>query len=300
MIDISIIIVNYNVRDYLISCIKSIFKESSKSLSIEIIVIDNNSNDNSVESLINDFPEIKLIINDKNEGFTKAVNLGVKSSKGKYLFILNPDTYFIDDSLSVLFELMEKNENIALLGPTMISPSGKIQQSYWRKATLINSLLSLIYLDKINRKKNYANESIDIIKKVETISGGAFFVRSFIFDLVDGFDQNFFWMEDNDFCLRISNLDYEIYCTSETKIIHYQGKSSENNWTLTIYNQIMSKIKYFNKHHSNLESKILKICILIISFFKALILAILIPLKKSYLNKLKGHLKVINNILFNN
>ena len=300
MIDISIIIVNYNVRDYLISCIKSIFKESSNNLSIEIIVIDNNSKDNSVESLKNDFPEIKLIINDKNEGFTKAANLGAKFSKGKYLFILNPDTYFIDDSLSILFELMEKNRNIALLGPAMMSPTNKIQQSYWKKPTLITTLLSLVYLDKMNRKKNYANESINIIKAVETISGGAFFVRSFIFDLMDGFDQNFFWMEDVDFCLRISNLGYEVYYTPKTKIIHYQGKSSEKNWTLTIYNQLMSKIKYFNKHHSKIETIILKISILNISFVKAVVLVILTPMKSSYFYKLKGHIKIIKNILFNN
>ena len=300
MIDISIIIVNYNVRDYLISCITSIFKEHSNSLSIEIIVIDNNSNDKSVESVKKKFPEIKLIVNNKNEGFTKAVNLGAKSSKGKYLFILNPDTYFIDDSLSILFKLIEKNRNISLLGPAMISPSGKNQQSFWRKPTLISSLLSLIYLDKMNRKKNYTNESINEIKKVETISGGAFFVRSSIFNLIDGFDQNFFWMEDIDFCIRISNLGYEVYYTPKARIVHHQGKSSEKNWTLTIYNQLMSKIKYFKKHHSQLEALILKICILNVSFLKALILFILIPVKRVYLKKLKGHLKIIISILFNN
>ena len=300
MIDISIIIVNYNVKDYLISCIKSILEKSSNDLSIEIIVIDNNSKDDSVKCLKNDFPKIKLIINDKNEGFTKAANLGAKSSKGKYLFFINPDTYFIDDSLAILFELMEKNKNIALLGPAMISPSNKIQQSYWRNPTFITTLFSLVYLDKMNRKKNYTKDSINIIKKVETISGGAFFVRSSIFDLVEGFDPNFFWMEDIDFCLRISNLGYEVYYTPKTKIVHYQGKSSEKNWSITIFNQLMSKIKYFKKHHSKFESLILEISILNISFIKAVILMILIPVKSSYFYKLKGYLKVIKSILFNN
>ena len=300
MIDISIIIVNYNVKDYLISCIKSIFEKSSNDLSIEIIVIDNNSNDDSVKCIKNDFPKIKLIINDENEGFTKAANLGAKSSKGKYLFFINPDTYFIDDSLAILFELMEKNKNIALLGPAMISPSNKIQQSYWRNPTFITTLFSLVYLDKMNRKKNYTKDSINIIKKVETISGGAFFVRSSIFDLMEGFDPNFFWMEDIDFCLRISNLGYEVYYTPKTKIVHYQGKSSEKNWSITIFNQLMSKIKYFKKHHSKFESLILEISILNISFIKAVILMILIPVKSSYFYKLKGYLKVIKSILFNN
>ena len=195
---------------------------------------------------------------------------------------------------------MEKNKNIALLGPAMISPSNKIQQSYWRNPTFITTLFSLVYLDKMNRKKNYTKDSINIIKKVETISGGAFFVRSSIFDLMEGFDPNFFWMEDIDFCLRISNLGYEVYYTPKTKIVHYQGKSSEKNWSITIFNQLMSKIKYFKKHHSKFESLILEISILNISFIKAVILMILIPVKSSYFYKLKGYLKVIKSILFNN
>ncbi len=300
MIDISIIIVNYNVKEYLIPCINSIFKHKDHRLSLEIIVIDNNSQDNSIKALEKHFDNIKIIKNKKNEGFTKAVNQGAKIAHGKYFFILNPDTYLVDNSLNIMFKLMEKNKKIALLGPAMFSPSNKIQQSYWRKPTLYNTILSLIYLDFINFSKNYKNENVKITKKVESISGGAFFVRSSIFNLMKGFDSVFFWMEDIDFCIRCIKLNYQIHYTTNAKVIHYIGKSSEKNWTLTIYNQLVSKINYFRKHHSNFESNVLKISIFYISIIKIILLIILSPIKPSYFYKLKGYAHVIKKIITKN
>ena len=297
MIDISIIIVNYNVKDFIIPCINSILKNSPTNLSIEIIVIDNNSNDRSVESIKNLFPKIKLIINDKNEGFTKGVNIGSKSAIGKYLFILNPDTYLIDNSLTHLFKFMKENKKVAILGPQMISNSNNFQQSFWRKPTLLNTLLSLSHLDFINRRKNYKNELFDLPKEVESISGGAFFVRSSIFNSMEGFDTNFFWMEDIDFCIRASNLGYKIFYLPKAKIVHHKGKSSEKNWTITIYNQLMSKIKFFKKHHSSLEALIVKIAIFFISLIKIIIMLIISPINKKYLKKLNGYFLVLKNII---
>ena len=297
MIDISIIIVNYNVKEFIIPCINSILKNSPTNLSIEIIVIDNNSNDRSVESIKNLFPKIKLIINDKNEGFTKGVNIGSKSAIGKYLFILNPDTYLIDNSLTHLFKFMKENKKVAILGPQMISNSNNFQQSFWRKPTLLNTLLSLSHLDFINRRKNYKNELFDLPKEVESISGGAFFVRSSIFNSMEGFDTNFFWMEDIDFCIRASNLGYKIFYLPKAKIVHHKGKSSEKNWTITIYNQLMSKIKFFKKHHSSLEALIVKIAIFFISLIKIIIMLIISPINKKYLKKLNGYFLVLKNII---
>ena len=300
MINISIIIVNYNVKEYIIPCIQSISEQSSNKLSIEIIVIDNNSKDGSVETLKNNFPNIKLIINNKNEGFTKAANLGVKYSKGKYLFILNPDTYFIDNSIGALYNLMEKNKNIALLGPRMISPFKETQQSYWRIPTLFSTILSIIHLDILNHKKNYNGEFFNKTKRVETISGGALFIKSKTFNIMGGFDQNLFWMEDIDLCQRMSSLNYEIYYHPKAKVVHYKGKSSEKNRSHTINNQLISKIKYFKKHHSKLETNIITIAILFTATTKLIILFLLSPLKISFLNKSKGYFLVIKNILFNN
>jgi N-acetylglucosaminyl-diphospho-decaprenol L-rhamnosyltransferase len=299
MIDISIIIVNYNVKEYLIPCIKSIFQYSNDYPSFEIILVDNNSTDDSISSVKKEFPNIRLILNTENIGFSKAVNQGYKYSDAKYIFILNPDTYLIDNTINKLFNFMEKNQDIALLGPTLLSTTNKVHQSYWRKTTLINTLLSLLHLEIINNRKNYNKKLFKIPTKVNSISGGAFFVRSSIFKMMKGFNENLFWMEDIDFCLRLSKLGHQIYYFPSAKVVHYIGKSSEINMAIVIYNQLMSKIKYFKIHHSKFETFILTVSILLISLIKSTLLIFTLPFKKSNLKKLFGYLSVSKNIIKN-
>jgi hypothetical protein len=299
MIDISIIIVNYNVKDYLVTCLQSINKYSPSKLSTEIIVIDNNSKDGSVEYLNNNFPKIILIINKSNEGFSKGVNHAFKSASGKYLFILNPDTYLLNDSLSILYNFMEEKEEIGILGPGLFSSSMKYQQSYWRTPTLINTSLSLMHLDFFNFHKNYSFQDRN---EVETISGGALFVKYSIFETLNGFDNNLFWMEDIDFCYRTSKLGYKIYYLPSAKIVHHKGRSAEKNLSLAIFNQLNSKIKYFKKHHSKTELSLLKSLILLISFLKVILFSFFSFLngKFSYTNKVNGYKLVIKTILKRN
>ena len=112
MFDISIIIVNYKVKEYIIPCIESIYKHTSKSLRYEILVIDNNSNDGSIDAIKSQFSDVKIYENTENIGFSKAVNQGAETAIGKYIFILNPDTKLIEDSISILFTFLEKNTRL--------------------------------------------------------------------------------------------------------------------------------------------------------------------------------------------
>ena len=299
MIDISIIIVNYNVKEFIIPCIKSIIDYSPNNLSIEIIVVDNNSNDESVISIATKFPNTKLILNDKNIGFSKGVNKGAKAADGKYLYILNPDTELLDDNFTQLIKVIEINNNIAVLGPAIYSKSNKLQRSYWRKPSLYNTLLSIMNLEFFNWMKNYNGFTFNNPTEVESISGAAFFVNASLFNSIGGFDPKLFWMEDIDFCIRISKMGYKTYYLPACKVLHYRGKSSEKNWTDTIINQLMSKIKYFYKHHSPLETNILKIAIFNISVIKSLLFLIIAPISIKYRNKLYGYVFVIKKILLN-
>ena len=299
MIDISIVIINYNVKDYIIPCINSIIDNRPKNLMLEIIVVDNNSLDGSIAAIKDNFPNVNLIVNNKNEGFTKGVNLGVKSAKGKYLFILNPDTLILENSIIKLFEFMEKNDNIGVIGPKIFTNSMKLQQSIWRKPSLFNTLLSIFYLDRLNHKKNYKN-SLGINNKVDCVSGAGMFIKASLFKLMKGLDANLFWMEDIDFCVRCLYKGYNNYYISEAEIIHYKGKSSEKNWSITINNQLISKIKYFQKHLSNIQTFILTITIFMVSILKLLFLIILSPIKIKYRNKTYGHYLVIKDIILKN
>lgn len=299
MNDISIIIVNYNVKEYIIPCIESIYRHSVSKLRIEIIIVDNNSYDGSVDLIAKKFPEIKIIKNINNEGFSKGINKGIKVANGKYYYILNPDTYFLNDALLVLYTFMEKNKNISIIGTAILNSLNNIQQSAWKKPSLLNVCLSLFYLDFLNKSKNYNLFSLKKATEVETISGASFFVKSKAFDSLSGFDSSLFWMEDIDFCVRASRKGYKTFYLPTAKIFHYKSKSSEKNWPITIQNQLLSKIKYFIKHHSKKEVFILKISILIISTLKVIIFLLIWPLQKKYQKKLLGHILVLRNIMIN-
>ena len=299
MFDISIIIVNYKVKEYIIPCIESIYKHTSKSLRYEILVIDNNSNDGSIDAIKSQFSEVKIYENTENIGFSKAVNQGAKTAIGKYIFILNPDTKLIEDSISILFTFLEKNETVAVVGPAIVTESGIKQQSYWKEPTLINTILSIYHLDFLNYKKNYRNEIGDKTILVDSISGGAFFVQKDVFQNLNGYHPNLFWMEDIDFCTKVRKLDNKIIYYPETKIIHYGGKSAEKNLHIAISNQLLSKIKYFKLHHSGIETIILTVAILFIALIKSILFLIVFPLESNYRKKMIGYLSVIKGILTN-
>lgn len=299
MFDISIIIVNYKVKEYIIPCIESIYKHTSKSLRYEILVIDNNSNDGSIDAIKSQFSEVKIYENTENIGFSKAVNQGAETAIGKYIFILNPDTKLIEDSISILFTFLEKNETVAVVGPAIVTESGIKQQSYWKEPTLINTILSIYHLDFLNYKKNYRNEIGDKTILVDAISGGAFFVQRDVFQNLNGYHPNLFWMEDIDFCTKVRKLDNKIIYYPETKIIHYGGKSAEKNLHIAISNQLLSKIKYFKLHHSGIETIILTVAILFIALIKSILFLIVFPLGSNYRKKMIGYLSVIKGILTN-
>ena len=299
MFDISIIIVNYKVKEYIIPCIESIYKHTSKSLRYEILVIDNNSNDGSIDAIKSQFSEVKTYENTENIGFSKAVNQGAETAIGKYIFILNPDTKLIEDSISILFTFLEKNETVAVVGPALVTESGIKQQSYWKEPTLINTILSIYHLDFLNYKKNYRNEIGDKTILVDAISGGAFFVQRDVFQNLNGYHPNLFWMEDIDFCTKVRKLDNKIIYYPETKIIHYGGKSAEKNLHIAISNQLLSKIKYFKLHHSGIETIILTVAILFIALIKSILFLIVFPLGSNYRKKMIGYLSVIKGILTN-
>lgn len=295
--DISIIIVNYNVKEYIISCIESIYKHSKSEITFEIIVIDNNSSDGSANSINKEFPKINLIENKTNTGFTKAVNQAAKKSIGKYLFILNPDTLFTEDSLIKFVEAIKNQKQVGALGPRLISNDKLLQKSYWKNPSLPNTLLSLLHLDFLNFKKNYNNLRFDKITQVDTISGCAFFLKKEIFFKMNGFNEDLFWMEDIDLCKRLNKKGLRNYYLPTTTIIHYKGKSAETNFKISISNQLISKIKYFKIHHSKLSAYLLYIFIIFLSLIKLILLCLTAPFSGLSRKKFSAYLFSIRSLV---
>ncbi len=297
--DISVIIVSYNVKEYIISCIESIYKHSQSKYNFEIIIVDNNSMDGSTDNIKKRFPKISLIENDYNAGFSRAVNQGAKISKGTYLLILNPDTLFIEDSLFKILNEAKNKKKLGAIGPALICSNQKIQQSFWKDPSLFNTILSIYHLDFFNFKKNYKFENFKNSSKVDTISGGAMFLSSKRFSILNGFNEDLFWMEDIDLCIRLRKMDNNIYYFPLTKIIHYSGKSAKTNFKVSISNQLLSKIKFFRIYHSKLSTVIISFSILFVSLIKSFFMLFISPFSLSYRKKMIAYLFTIRSMIKN-
>lgn len=231
---ISIIIVNYNVKDLLKECIDSIYR-SVYNGKIEIIVVDNNSKDNSIKFLSNIFKDVIFIQNQENLGFSKANNIGFEKASGDYLLILNPDTIIQPDTLQKMSDLLDENPKIGMAGCKVLNSDGSFQLACRRSfPTPWNSFCKLFGLQKIfPRSKlfaayNLTYKDIDKQYEVDALIGAFMFTRKEVIEKVQGFDEDFFmYGEDLDLCFKIKKHGWKIVYSPITKITHSKGESTK-------------------------------------------------------------------------
>lgn len=230
MKDISIIIVNWNVRELLYASLDSIYK-TRNNLDLEVIVIDNNSSDDSVEMVKAEFPEVQLIANSENRGFAAANNQGIEIATGKYLFILNPDTELKPNTLKLMYRYMEEHGNIAAIGPRLLNTDGSLQPSCRRFPALKYEIFSKLFLDKIFPRSIFngymmGDFSHDYTREIDQPMGAAIFIRKEVVDTVGMMDEhNFVWFDEVDWCYQIKKAGHKIFFYSEAELYHHQGKS---------------------------------------------------------------------------
>ena len=283
-IEVSIIIISYNVQKYLMQCIKSILHHTNIKFKYEIIVIDNHSNDDTEKEVKQRYPLIIYIQNSENIGFTKAMNQAINKSKGRYIFQLNPDTELVEDSISKLHQYASNNNNLAILGPMITDENGRVQPSHWDAPTLLSAMLNLSNLQSVtNQFRKIKNPMRPI--KVDSISGAAMFYQTSTIKRIGTFNESLFWDEDIDFCLRAEKQGYNIVFFPHTHLIHKKGKSAGTNQKVAIANQVLSKIKFFKIHHSWISQIILKIFCIAILPIKILLLLFMAPWKPIFLKK---------------
>lgn len=278
---ISVIIVNYNVPYFLEQAIISV-KKASQNLAVEIIVIDNASKDNSVEIIRNKFPEITLIANKENAGFSKANNQGFKIANGKYFLILNPDTVLQEDTLEKCFNFMESHPECGALGVKMIDGKGNFlpeskralptpKVSFFKAFGLSalfpkSKIFGRYHLGFLNENENH---------EVEILSGAFMFARKEVIEKTGGFDETFFmYGEDIDLSYRIILEGYKNYYLADTSIIHYKGESTKKgslNYVKVFYEAM---IIFAKKHFSEKQSKLFTAAIYTAIFFKGFLTVI--------------------------
>lgn len=236
--DVSIIIVNYKVASLVVDCVNSI-AEKTKRISYEIIVVDNNSQDNSAAIIKENLGErIFLIESDSNLGFGRANNLGAHHAKGEYLFLLNPDTLLMNDAASILFDYLKTHETVGVVGGNLYDETGKNAVPSFSKEfiSITSEKDSSSYMGLI-KKKIYRNKNLgqrnDFNYSAHPIAvsynfGADMMMPKTLFDQVHGFDEDFFmYAEEAELQYRISKLGYTIVNCPDAKIIHLEGKSTE-------------------------------------------------------------------------
>jgi GT2 family glycosyltransferase len=254
-LDISIIIVNYNVKEFLQNLLYSIYKASSN-ISKEIIIVDNASDDGSVKLIREKFPSVQLISNKKNLGFGKANNQALKIAQGKYILLINPDTIISEDTFDKLLSFFENNHNAGLVGCKILNPDGSLQlacrRSFpgpWTSFCKVTGLSNLFPNSKLFARYNLTYLSEDQTYEVDAISGSFMMMRKEVYDKVGGFDEEFFmYGEDLDLCYRIQKTGYKVFYVHNTQIIHYKGESTKRS-NLDETNMFYNAMHLFVKKH---------------------------------------------------
>ena len=223
---LSIVIVSFNTERILEKCLQSIFKEG-KNLAdeFEILVVDNASSDASVAMIEKKFPQIKLIRNKENLGFSKAVNQGLKQAKGETALLLNSDTYLTENCLKKLLSF-EQAVRPAIIGARLLNPDGTVQPSVFKLPT-VGRAIQEYWLGKKGYFSKYAPPGNSPVE-VEAIVGGVMLISREILNRIGLLDERYFmYFEDLDYCRRVRQKGFKVYYLPEAEIIHEHGASGK-------------------------------------------------------------------------
>jgi len=282
--DLSIIIVNYNVREYLLKCLKSIFRNTQE-ISFEVIVVDNASSDDSSGVVLEQFPQVKLIGNQTNLGFARANNQGIKVARGSFILLLNPDTEVIDQGFSRMLKFLKENKKVGIVGPCLLNSDGSLQNTGYKFPTL-----AILF------KANFLGISDhpvkpDKSKQVDWLQGSCLMMKKELLNDIGLLDEDFFiYGEEKDLCFRTKKAGWEIYSLPQCEVIHHANKSAVNYQGEALVEYHRSQLRFFRKYYSHAFVNFAKI-IIYLGFLKWLMVGALFSFafpNKKWKNKLNN------------
>jgi O-antigen biosynthesis protein len=231
--DLTVVIVSYNVRPFLDHCLQSVFR-AARDLIVQVIVVDNDSADGSAEMTARRHPQAQLIVNPENVGFARANNQAFTEAQGEAVLILNPDAFIQENTLRVLLTKLSSAREVGAVGPMILLPNGRYEPRSMRGFPTPGAAFS--YLSGLSRLfpnsprfSSYLPTYLDPDQEheVEALSGCCMMVRREILDRLGGFDADYFmYGEDLDLCWRLHQADYRLCYTPATSIVHFKGEST--------------------------------------------------------------------------
>jgi len=262
---LSVIILTWNVRDLLRKCLASLPWNDPQT---EVIVVDAGSVDGSAEAVQQEFPSARLIAQTENLGYTRGNNLGLRAANGRYLLILNPDTEVIGDALGRMLAYMEAHPQVGVLGPQLVYADGAIQSTRRRFPTLTTAFFESTWLQPLAPRsmlKHYYAQDVpdDAISEVDWVMGAALMVRREAYEQAGGFDEGYFmYSEEVDWCRRLKAAGWRVVYFPAARIVHHEGRSSEQVPAATHIRFNASKVRYFRKYHGALAGEALRLFLL--------------------------------------
>jgi GT2 family glycosyltransferase len=255
---VSVIIVVWNAKNYVLECLESL-REHCEKICSEVIVVDNASSDGTPELIAEMFPEFKLIRNPENLGFAKANNIGIAESSGDYLCLVNSDVKFLNDCISPMLRYLSGHSEVGMLGPKMLAADGEIRRSTMRFPTVWNNFCRAIGLDSLFKRSRafggllMSDFDHQTTAPVEVLNGWFLVVRRSAVERVGLLDPQFFmYGEDVDWCYRFRQAGEEVVFFADAGAIHYGGASSANaplRFYLELYRATW---QYWRKHHGGM------------------------------------------------
>lgn len=257
--EISIIIVSYNVCHYLRYCVLSV-SETCREISHEVIIIDNNSTDDTKEEIQKQYPSVIVIKNPNNVGFARANNQGILLSKGEFILLLNPDTIVKPSAVQVVLDFMKRTPDAGLAGCRLANTDGSLQKSIKRFPSIVNNLLISFCLDKIFHTSEWAvTYHREKPLKVDCVSGAFMMIRRKALDKEPYlFNPDFhMYSEEKDLALRLKVKGWNCYFVPGAEIVHHGGRSTGLMPEEMFLELQYSQVKFFYTHHKGFYARLL-------------------------------------------
>lgn len=291
-----LIIISYNTRKLVADCIDSAFSTASELIN-KIIVVDNNSSDDTAVYLQNNYPQVELICNSQNLGYSKAVNIGVNHSISPYVLISNSDIIFLNNSIKNLLLAMDARQNVAIVAPRQLFPNMKYQYSYGYLPFASSGIKELFFINTFGSafgKLVFNKFGIDRpSREVQYADGGLLAVRKSAFDSVGGFDEDYqFYSEDMDFSYKIKKSNAKVIFCPESRVVHLRGGSSSGRkFNFEALRRMQrSKMIFAAKHSTKKNFKVYANTQIIKSIFISNISKLLSPIISAFAGQLEYHL----------
>lgn len=274
MLDISIVIVNWNTRDLLAQCLASV-EQTTAGLKIETLVVDNASTDGSREMLRERFPGVRLIVNQENLGFARANNQGVAISQGRYVLLLNSDAQLLPNALQAMLAVAEAKPRVALVGAQLLNRDGSFQASHTPLPNLWQEFLILSGIGRTLYGRWYPSRGPEEAKGPQMagyVEGACMLIRREAYQEVGGLDEGYFmYAEEVALCCALREKNWQVWYQPAAKVIHLGGGSSLNRRPEREGDLYRSRVRFFRKHYGNRPAQLLKLQILCLTVTKIMI-----------------------------